>query len=222
MSELSIIFEDNHLMLFNKPAGLLTQPTHLENESVETLGKDWIKKVKDRPGNVFLHPVHRLDRPASGIVLCARTSKALSRLSHQMRERTCKKTYLACIDHTMPALAGSLEHYLIHDHHRALVLEQEAGGAKWSRLEYRLINQKGGISLLEISLITGRYHQIRAQLSHIGCPIIGDSKYGSSQSLGNNCIALHHFRLEFTHPVQQTALSFEAPLPDHWPLKARE
>jgi len=220
MSTLSIIFEDNHLVLFNKPAGLLTQPTSLENESLETLGKDWIKNTKNKPGNVFLHAVHRLDMPASGLVLFAKTSKALSRLSQQMRDRLCKKTYLACIDRTMPAMEGHLENYLVHDHHRALVLEQKEGEGKWSRLEYRVINQKRGISLLEISLITGRYHQIRAQLSHIGCPVIGDLKYASNRILGQNCIALHHSRLEFTHPVQNTHIMFEAPLPDYWPLKS--
>lgn len=218
MKSPTILFEDNHLLVLNKPAGLLTQPAEGKEESLEAWGKAWIKESKQKKGDVFLHAIHRLDKPASGIVLFARTSKALSRLSKQMREGICKKTYLACIDQPLKKVEGTLEHYLVHDDYRAEVFDAPNGKAKWSRLDYKVIGQEGAISLLQIALITGRYHQIRAQLSHLGCPIIGDFKYGSTRNLALDTIALHHYRLEILHPISNLPCTFECPLPDYWPF----
>nr|WP_249274180.1 pseudouridine synthase [Parachlamydia sp. AcF125] len=215
---MEILYADNHLLVVNKPAGLLTQPTDQNPESLESLCKQWIKQEKIKTGNIFLHAVHRLDKPASGILLFARTSKALSRLSKQMREKQCKKTYLACIDKPISPSKGSLEHYLTHDHHHAKVYNHPVEEAKRSRLNYQVIQQQGSLSLLKIELITGRYHQIRAQLSHIGCPIVGDRRYGNFNTLKADVIALHHYQLVISHPTLNTPLTFEAPLPDYWPL----
>jgi 23S rRNA pseudouridine1911/1915/1917 synthase len=218
VSDIDILYADNHLLVVNKPAGLLTQPTDLNPESLEALCKQWVKQDKNKEGNIFLHAVHRLDKPASGILLFARTSKALSRLSKQMREKHCKKTYLACIDRPISQSEGILEHYLTHDHHHAKVYNHPVDDAKRSRLDYQIIHQQGPLSLLKIDLITGRYHQIRAQLSHIGCPIIGDLRYGNTKNLEVGLIALHHHQLVIAHPTLNTSLTFKAPLPNYWPL----
>lgn len=218
-SQLEILFVDNHLLVVNKPAGLLTQPSGTEQESLEHLAKEWIKTTYQKPGNVFLHTVHRLDKPVSGVVVFARTSKALSRLNESIREKQAKKIYYALVEGKPLANEGTLEHYIIHDDFQAKIVSPNYPSAKLARLHYRVIKQQGPYTLLEVELETGRYHQIRLQLAAMDCPIIGDKKYGSSQLLDGN-IALHHARLQLTHPVSGELLAFEAPLPSYFNHKA--
>lgn len=194
----NIIFCDNHLLVVDKPKGIATQPDLVE------LAKAWIKKTFKKAGNVFLEPVHRLDKPVSGLVLFARTSKALSRLQKMMRERAIRKTYRAKVEGGLSCVEGTLRHRLIHSDFHAKVDEKGKGAI----LHYRVIEVKGSHSLVEIVLETGRYHQIRAQFAAIGHPILGDRKYGSHTPFPKG-IALHHQKIEFIHPVTQMHLTFK-------------
>jgi 23S rRNA pseudouridine1911/1915/1917 synthase len=215
----SLIYEDNHLLVANKPAGLLTQPSGTEQDSLEAQAKDWVKKKYNKPGEVFLVAVHRLDKPVSGVVLFARTSKALSRLNEAMRNKNVRKIYYALVEGMLPQTEGLLEHYMIDDEYRAQVLTKATPEAKLAQLRYRLLRREPGMSLVEVDLKTGRYHQIRAQLAEVGCPIVGDEKYGSQKKLLlPGVIALHHFCLEVGHPVGNQPMHFEASLPDFWPI----
>lgn len=209
---MEIIFCDNHLLVVSKPAGLSTQPHRVFNTSLLEQAKSWVKKEFQKPGNVFLEPIHRLDKPVSGLVLFARTSKALSRLQAMMRKAEIEKTYVAWIEGDLPEDQGTLEHFLIHDDHRARVVPASHPHGKKARLSYVKRAQQQGRTLVEICLETGRYHQIRAQFSAIGFPILGDTKYGSKFVLKDQGIALHSSRLKFCHPVSKTLLSFEQSL----------
>lgn len=210
---LHVIYEDNHILVVFKEAGLLTQPSGTAQASLENICKEYIKQKYAKPGNVYLHAVHRLDKPVSGIVLFAKTSKALSRLNEAMREKESSKTYLALIEGELPVKEGTLEHYLVHDEHHAAVAFKEDRGAKPARLHYKVIKGLGAQELIEIKLETGRYHQIRAQLAAAGHPIIGDQRYGSNTILKSGCIALQHQRLVLKHPVTGKEITFEAPTP---------
>lgn len=216
MKKLEILFFDTHLLVLNKPSGWLTQPNQTSDLSLEAMGKRWIKEQFQKKGNVFLEAVHRIDKPTSGIVLFARTSKALSRLNQAQRERSVQKQYLAMVAGRLPQKEGKLEHYLIHGSHRAYLSEVNKLGAKRCTLKYRAVKEFKGYTLLCVSLETGRYHQIRAQFAAIGCPIVGDQKYGSEIIFP--VLALHHFRLQVCHPISHQALSWQAPLPDNWPF----
>ncbi len=158
---------------------------------------------------MFLEPIHRLDKPVSGIVLFARTSKALSRLQAQMRDKKISKTYLALVEGTLPSFEGTLEHYLIHGSHRASVVSSSNPEGKGAILHYRVVQSDDKTSLVEIFLETGRYHQIRAQLSAIGCPVVGDSKYGSTLHWHGSAIALHHSKMILRHPVTSEEIILE-------------
>jgi 23S rRNA pseudouridine1911/1915/1917 synthase len=190
-----IVYSDNHLLVVEKPAEMATQPDLTE------LAKAFVKKKYNKPGSVFLHPVHRLDKAVSGLVLFARTSKALSRLQEMMRNRKIIKIYHALVDGDLPAKQGRLVHHLIHGSFRAEISKE----GKESSLDYQVLKREKGATLLEINLITGRYHQIRAQLSAIGCPVLGDEKYGSKKTWKKG-IALHHSEMRFEHPVTRELL----------------
>jgi 23S rRNA pseudouridine1911/1915/1917 synthase len=204
--ELDILYEDSHLIAVDKPGGLLTQPNGTNSDSLEMLCKAWLKNKYHKPGNVFLHAIHRIDKPVSGIVVFAKTSKALSRLQEAMRNKNCKKIYFALLEKAPPAQEGALEHYLIHDDHWARISHKNDPMAKFSRLHYRVKEKKEKI-LLEIELETGRYHQIRAQLAAIGCPIIGDIKYGGKRLAVGECIALRHVMMQLPHPISREMLT---------------
>lgn len=204
---MQVIFWDNHILVVSKPAGLSTQPHPGESSNLTDQAKAWIKKEYNKPGNVYLEPIHRLDKPVSGLVLFARTSKALSRLQEMMRQKGIRKTYFARVEGVLPHLEGTLEHYLFHDEHRARIVKASHPEAKLARLNYKILEKRENYSYVEIDLETGRYHQIRAQFSAIGCPIIGDGKYGSAST--STKIALHHGRLQFSHPVTKDPLTFE-------------
>ena len=165
------------------------------------MAKQWLKEKYQKPGNVFLEAVHRIDKPVSGIVLFAKTSKALSRLNSVMRDKNIQKVYLAMVEGSPSPADGCLEHYLVHDDYKARIADKDEPGAKAARLTYRTLRANDGQTLLEIVLETGRYHQIRAQLAAIGYPIVGDVKYGSSKQLPNGAILLHHSRLSVPHPI---------------------
>ena len=210
---MQIIAVDNHLLVVHKPAGIPTQLSPQSDVNMTDRSKQWIKHTYHKPGNVFLEPIHRLDKPVSGLVVFARTSKALSRLQQMMRERTIRKWYYAWVEHPLPALEGVLEDYLVHDEYRARIVSSSHREAKKAELSYKVMGSNAGGTLLEIELKTGRYHQIRAQLSHAGSPIIGDNKYNSRKEWSSEGIALHHGRLMLTHPVTHEELTFFSSCP---------
>ena len=211
-----ILLEDNHLLALNKPPGLLTQPSGRIEDSLEAQAKEWVRRTKAKPGAVFLHAVHRIDREVSGVVLFARTSKALSRLQEEMRARRVVKVYHALLEGLPPEEIGVLDDWLVHGEHRARVVKAGAKEAKRSQLEYQVLKHLDGLTLVEVLLQTGRYHQIRAQFQAAGCPIAGDGRYGSREPTPGR-IALHHRRLEILHPVRKQTIAIEAPYPKGWP-----
>jgi 23S rRNA pseudouridine1911/1915/1917 synthase len=209
--KLQVLYEDNHLLVVDKPAGLLTQPSgNIGELSLEELAKSWLKEKYKKAGNVFLHAVHRLDKPASGIVVFAKTSKALSRLQETLRNKKVKKRYLACVEGYVEHPEQMLEHYLVHDDFQAAVVDDMHPQGKQARLSYRVLSQSSDEAVLEIDLETGRYHQIRAQLAAIGHPIKGDRKYGSRLAYAEGAIALHHYQMEIVHPVTGEILFIES------------
>lgn len=207
------IFEDNHLLVLNKPGGLLTQPSGTEQDSLERQAKAWLKEAHQKPGNVFLGAVHRIDKVSSGVVLFGKTSKALSRLSESMRSKQTRKVYWAWVEGELQSELGTLEHYVFHDDYHARIVSAGYPNGKIARLHYRVLEQKNGMTLLEIELETGRYHQIRLQFSTLGHPILGDYKYGAQHHYAPEAIALHHKRLEIPHPITKEVMIFEAQLP---------
>lgn len=219
---LDVLYEDNHLVAAGKPPGLLTQSSGRDEDSLEERAREWVRVRRDKPGNVFLHAVHRLDRDVSGVVLFAVTGKALSRINEQMRQRRVRRVYHALVSGAPPAEAGRLEHWLAHRRHRAEVVAAGAPGARRCELTYRVLARRGGVSLLEVELETGRYHQIRAQLADAGCPILGDDRYGNREPGPAGGIGLHHRRLELEHPVRREPLVIEAPYPAGWPADLRD
>ena len=212
---MQIIFLDNHVLVVVKPAGLSTQPHYPIKNNLTDLAKAWVKKEYEKPGGVYLECIHRLDKPVSGLVLFARTSKALTRLQQSMREKKMSKTYFAWVERGENLKkSGMLEHTLTHVNHRAKVVKFNHIQGKLAQLEYSIMLEKGDLSLVKIKLHTGRYHQIRAQFSAIGSPVVGDVKYGSKQHLPNQKIALHHACTAFPHPITQEVISCEEMLSD--------
>lgn len=209
MTALDVIFIDNHLLVVNKPAGVLTQPSGTDRDNLQDRAKAWIKDRFNKPGNVFLEALHRLDAPVSGIVLFARTSKALSRLNESMRQKDTQKVYHALVEGMLPSAEGVLENFLVHDDFHAQVVSKSHPQAKLARLRYRTIEKKGEFTLVEVELETGRYHQIRIQLAYARCPIAGDKLYGSATPFPQG-IALHHTRLTIPHPITHERVVFES------------
>jgi 23S rRNA pseudouridine1911/1915/1917 synthase len=214
---LDVLYEDNHLLAVNKPAMLPTMGVSEDKESLLTVAREYIKHKYNKPGNVYLGIVSRLDAPVTGLVLLARTSKAAARLSEAYRSRRVRKHYLAAIEGTPSEDSATLEHYLRKDerHRKVHVTNEGSADAQLARLSYRVLARGNAMSLLEIELDTGRKHQIRVQLAKVGHPIVGDRKYGSGVSLPAG-IALHAWRLELQHPVRDELLTLEAPIPPAW------
>jgi 23S rRNA pseudouridine1911/1915/1917 synthase len=210
-----ILYEDNHLLVFNKLPSEIVQGDKTGDVPLVDLLKDYIKVKYHKPGNVFLGVVHRIDRPASGAVLFARTGKALSRLNEMLREGSMKKVYWAIVKNRPPLESGHLVHYLKknEEKNKSMVYGQEVAGSKRAELEYRLLGSGEHYHLLEILLLTGRHHQIRAQLAAIGCPIRGDIKYGFHRTNEDGSIHLHARRVEFIHPVSKEPMCIEAQPP---------
>ncbi len=206
---INILFEDNHLLLVEKPSNLLSQPSGTDLNSAEEMAKAYLKDKYQKQGNVYLHAVHRLDKPVSGILLFAKTSKALSRLQAEMRERKMKKTYIAEVEGIIAKDEMTLEHYLVHKEKEAEVSDHPIPDAKIAKLKFKVLERKEKTTLIEITLETGRYHQIRAQLSFIHHPVVGDAKYGSK--IASPRVHLHHQSLEFTHPVTKEPILISSP-----------
>lgn len=207
-----VLYEDNHLLAAYKRPGLLTQPDGLAKTSLEEETKAWVKEKYEKPGNVFLHAIHRLDKPASGVVVFAKTSKALSRLNESIRNQETKKIYLALVEGAPKEKEGTLECWMIHDDYHARLCRKEERGAKLALLSYRVLEQKEGTTLLQIDLKTGRYHQIRLQLSALlGLPILGDFKYGAKKPFVDEGIALLHKEFTIPHPITKEPLVITAP-----------
>ena len=215
MSSLNIIYEDNHLIAINKSSGVLVQGDETGDQPLVEICKEYIKDKYQKPGEVFLGVVHRLDRPVSGVVVFARTSKALSRMNELFRARETKKIYWALTDVKPLNVFGNLVHWLRKDEskNKTTVFTRDTPGTQQAELQYRVMTSAGGRWLLEVYPITGRSHQIRAQLASMGCPILGDRKYGSIVPANGGSIALHARSLTFLHPVKKEPLTLEAPLP---------
>ena len=207
-----ILYVDNHLVIAAKPCGMLTQPDDTGAPSLEASVKLWIKNEYQKKGNVFLHAIHRLDRVVSGLLLFARTSKSLSRMNEQSRQQEIQRIYLAEVEGFLTKKEGQLDHFLIHGEHRAVIAKKDDPDAKHARLSYKTVKAKAHSTIVEIELDTGRYHQIRAQFSAIGHPILGDRRYGS-QTDGGDAIRLHGWKLLFQHPVTKELMAFETPAP---------
>ena len=211
-----ILFEDNHLIAINKPAGILVQGDKTGDTSLDTLVKEYIKKKYNKPGDVFLGVIHRIDRPVSGVVLFAKTSKALERLNQQFRDKVVKKTYWAVCKNRPEEEEGHLVNYLRKnsEQNKSYICKDDAKNSQKAELNYRWINNSNNFNLFEIKLITGRHHQIRAQLAAIGCPIKGDLKYGAKRSNPDGSIHLHARKIVITHPVKKEEQAIAADVPD--------
>ena len=214
-----VLYEDNHLLAVNKPAGLATMGLPEGEETLLTLAKDYIKKKYNKPGNVYLGVVSRLDFPVSGVVVLARTSKAADRLNEQFRTHTCEKTYHAIVEGLIFPLEDRCTDWICEDprHRKMWITErpENTSDAKEARLHYQRLQRIGENSLVEVHLETGRKHQIRLQLSHKGYPVLGDRKYGASVLLPEG-IALHACKLIIQHPTRDEKLEFTAPYPEFW------
>ncbi len=211
-----IIYEDNHIIIVNKRPSQIVQGDKTGDEPLSEMVKKYIKDKYNKPGDVFLGVVHRLDRPVSGLIIFARTSKALTRLNQMLKEYTIKKVYWAVVKEKPAEKTGHLIHYIYRDtkKNKSFALIKERKNSKKAELIYRHIASSDRYHLLEIELLTGRHHQIRAQLAFIGCPIKGDIKYGYRRTNKDASIHLHAHTIEFLHPVKKGKMIFTAPPPD--------
>ncbi len=213
---LQILFEDNHLIVINKRSGDITQGDKTGDKPLSDVVKEYIKETQNKPGNVYLGVVHRLDRPTSGIVIFAKTSKALERLNKALRNKQIHKTYWAVTSKNDIPKKQTLSNHLVKNpkNNKSSVCKPTTQGAKHAILHYTLLKKLDNFQLLEIELETGRHHQIRVQLSSIGCIIKGDLKYGAKRSNKDGSIHLHARKIEFTHPVKKEPIHIIASLPN--------
>ena len=210
-----VVYEDNHLLIVNKTASEIVQGDKTGDTPLSETVKQYIKEKYAKPGNVFLGVVHRLDRPVSGLVVFAKTSKALARLNEMFRNSEVKKTYWAIVKQRPPQDEGELVNYLVRNEkqNKSYAYDKEVKNSKKAVLHYRLIGHSQNYFLLEVDLKTGRHHQIRCQLAKMGCPIKGDLKYGFARSNPDGSICLHAHRVKFVHPVSKELIDVTAPLP---------
>jgi 23S rRNA pseudouridine1911/1915/1917 synthase len=216
MSSIAVIYEDNHLLAVNKRAGKIVQGDKTGDEPLSESVKPWLREEYGKTGNVFCGIIHRIDRPVSGVVVFAKTSKALSRMNQLIQDRQLHKKYWAIVKNPPPQPQGNLVHYLckIESKNKSIASLTPKKNYLRAELNYRLIASSEQYHLLEIELITGRHHQIRSQLSAIGCPIKGDLKYGFPRSNPDASISLHARSVCFVHPVSQQSVYIEANPPD--------
>ena len=212
---LQVLYEDNHIIIVNKRAGDITQGDKTGDKPLSDVIKEYVKDKYNKPGNVFIGTVHRLDRPTSGIVIFARTSKALERLNKMLRDKTINKTYWALVKNPPKKTADTLTNFLKKDtkKNKSFVYKKEIEGSKNAILHYNVIKKLENYFLIEIDLETGRHHQIRTQLSHIGSAIKGDLKYGFPRSNKDGSISLHARKIKFIHPVSKEEIKVTAPTP---------
>jgi 23S rRNA pseudouridine1911/1915/1917 synthase len=210
-----ILYEDNHILALNKEPSEIVQGDKTGDEPLNEKLKSYLKKKYNKPGNVFLGVVHRIDRPVSGVVLFARTSKALTRLNELVKERKIKKTYWAIVKNKPPKKKAVLTNFLVRNQkkNKSFVYDKPVENSKEAKLFYKLIAESKDYYLLEVDLLTGRHHQIRAQLAAIGCPIKGDLKYGFARSNADASINLHARKIELIHPVKKESLTIIADPP---------
>lgn len=213
---MEVIYEDNHLIAVNKTCREIVQGDKTGDQPLSEMLKAWLKKKYAKPGNVFIGVAHRLDRPVSGVVLFAKTSKALARLNTMFRDGKVKKTYWAIVKNRPPKDEDEVVNWLVRNENqnKSFAFDNERPGAKKAILHYRLVAASDRYFLLEIDLKTGRHHQIRCQLAHLGCPIRGDLKYGYPRSNRDGGISLHARSASFIHPVSQLPVQIVAPVPD--------
>ncbi len=211
-----VVHEDNHLIIVYKESGEIVQGDKTGDTPLSEAVKDYIKEKYRKPGNVFLGVVHRLDRPVSGLVIFARTGKALSRLNNMFRDGEIHKTYWAITKNCPKQTEATLTDWLVRNEkqNKSYAYDHEVAGAKKATLKYRLIGRTDNYHLLEVELMTGRHHQIRCQLANMGCPIKGDLKYGARRSNPDGSISLLSHRVEFVHPVSKKLIKIDSPLPD--------
>ena len=212
---MTVVYEDNHIIVVNKTASEIVQGDKTGDTPLSETVKEYIKMKYNKPGNVFLGVTHRLDRPVSGLVVFAKTGKALSRLNDMFRLGEVKKTYWAIVKERPKELEGELVHWMVRNEkqNKSYAYDKEKSNSKKAILRYKLIGHSQNYHLLEVDLQTGRHHQIRCQLSKMGCPIKGDLKYGFARSNTDGSICLHARRIAFVHPVSKENITVEAPLP---------
>ncbi|MDR2811143.1 MAG: RluA family pseudouridine synthase [Tannerellaceae bacterium] len=217
---MNVIYEDNHVIAINKTCGEIVQGDKSGDTPLSEQLKEWLKEKYQKPGNVFVGVTHRIDRPVSGVILFAKTTKALSRLNEMFRLGQVKKTYWAIIKNHPPKEEDELTHWLCRNEvqNKCYAYDEERPHSKQAVLRYKLIDRSDRYFLLEIHLKTGRHHQIRTQLAKIGCPIKGDLKYGAERSNPDGGICLHALSLEFVHPVSKEAIKIVAPVPPSYYL----
>ena len=213
---MTVLYEDNHIIIVSKTASEIVQGDKTGDTPLSETVKQYLKEKYQKPGNVFIGVTHRLDRPVSGLVVFAKTSKALGRLNEMFRVGEVKKTYWAIVKNMPPEPEGELVHYLVRNEkqNKSYAYDSEKPGSKKAILHYRLIGHSDNYYLLEVDLKTGRHHQIRCQLAKMGCPIRGDLKYGFPRSNPDGSICLHARRVRFVHPVSKEVIEVVAPVPD--------
>lgn len=213
---MKVIYEDNHIIIVAKSSGEIVQGDKTGDEPLSETVKSWIKEKYQKPGNVFLGVVHRLDRPVSGLVVFAKTSKALSRLNEMFRVGDVHKTYWAIVKNRPKEMEGTLVHWIVRNEkqNKSYAYDHEVKNSKRAELHYKVIGASERYTLVEVHLMTGRHHQIRCQLSKIGCPIRGDLKYGADRSNPDGSISLLSRHVEFIHPVSKERITATSPLPN--------
>lgn len=213
---MTVLYEDNHIIIVNKTVSEIVQGDKTGDKPLSEIVKEYLKEKYNKPGNVFCGVTHRLDRPTSGIVVFARTSKALSRLNDMFKNKEISKTYWAIVKNTPKQPEGTLKHYLVRNEkqNKSYAYDTEKPNSKQAILHYKLIARSDKYSLLEIDLETGRHHQIRCQLAKIGSPIKGDLKYGAERSNPDGGISLHARKIYFIHPVSKELIEVTAPVPE--------
>lgn len=213
---MQVLYEDNHIIIVSKRAGEIVQGDKTGDVPLSETVAAYLKEKYSKPGNVFVGVPHRLDRPVSGVVVLAKTSKALSRLNDMFRAGSVDKRYLAIVKNKPEEPQGRLENWLVRNEkqNRSYAYDKEVPGSKKAVLNYKLVASSVNYNLLEVELLTGRHHQIRCQLAKMGCPIKGDLKYGAERSNPDGSISLHAFHVTFEHPVSHEMIDVKAPLPD--------